>query len=92
MKLILTVLVLAAILYVLWPGVRHVLRDAKRSGREPAQRDAEAGAEAPRRPDLPGIEADDLVKCRACGTWVPAAAAPPCERPECPARTRAPVA
>ena len=89
MKPILTLLVLAAIIYLLWPGVRRVLKDATRGQEKPG------GGRPPevRRPaDPPGIEADDLVKCGVCGTWVAAAEAAPCERAECPARVREPVA
>ena len=89
MKPILTLLVLAAIVYLLWPGVRRVLRDAARTAEKPgSDRTPEVGRPA----DPPGIEADDLVKCGVCGTWVAAAGSPPCERAECPARAREPVA
>jgi hypothetical protein len=83
MKAVLTLLVLAALIWFLWPGLRRVIRDfggPAASGKSPGAR--------PDGPRQPRIEADDLAKCAACGTWVPVTQSVPCERADCPQRAK----
>jgi hypothetical protein len=80
MKAVLTLVVLAALIYFLWPGIRRVIRDFGGSAKGPGTR--------PEAPGQPRIEADDLAKCAVCGTWVPVTSSVPCERADCPQRAK----
>lgn len=79
---------LVLIIWAVWYGLRRLNRLPRGSG--PGR------AEAPPRPDTrrnarqdarpgppPRLEAEDLVACRVCGTYV-AAGAPDCGRRDCP--------
>jgi uncharacterized protein len=79
-KLIVLILVILGI----WYGFKYMgrveeVRQALRRAREAAERQA-----AQRGGGRPKIEAEDMVKCRACGTYVPARGASNCGRPDCP--------
>ena len=76
-------LLLGFILLVAWYGVRFVTRvgqvhQAMRRAAEQA-----ANAQARGRPRQ-AIAAEDLVKCRVCGAFVPANGATRCDRGDCP--------
>jgi uncharacterized protein len=78
-------LLLAFILLVAWYGVRFVtrvgqMRQAMRRATEQAAMNAQARGQGAR----PAIAAEDLVKCRTCGAFVPAKSATSCGRADCP--------
>jgi uncharacterized protein len=75
-KLLLLVLLLAAV----WFGFRYMSRiDAvRRTLREELARRQRQPPTAPR------VQAEDLVKCSACGAYVAAASAGNCGRADCP--------
>ena len=79
MKLILTLVILGALVWFMWPGLRRVIRDFSSPRRD-------APGTPPPRQDARDIHADDLVKCGTCGTWVAVSPRTPCERADCPAR------
>jgi len=77
-------LLLAFILIAVWYGVRfvtrigqlhHALRRAMQQAAVNAQRSG-----GPRQ----AVIAEDLVKCRVCGAFVPAKSATRCARADCP--------
>jgi len=87
MKAILTLAVLGALVWFMWPGLRRVIRDFSR----PRQGTSQQGARGERsRPAPDGLEADDLVKCATCGTYVSVTPRLACERADCPARAGTP--
>jgi len=78
-------LVLAIILATVWYGFKFVGRlDAARRSRakEALKRAASRAAGRPAAPEPPAAE--DMVRCRVCGTFVPARRATACGRPDCP--------
>ena len=67
-------LVLALLVAVAWYGLRWFQNYQKLA-------EARAAEAERRRRTLP---AEDLTKCRACGTYVAVGASDPCRRPDCP--------
>jgi uncharacterized protein len=77
-------LLLIFILLIAWYGVRFVTRIGQlhHAMRRAAQQ-ATANAQRARGPRQ-AIVAEDLVKCRVCGAFVPAKSATRCGRADCP--------
>jgi len=79
-------LLLGFILIVAWYGVRFIarvgqMREAmRRATEQAAAMNARARGQGPQQ----AIAAEDLVKCRTCGAFVPAKSATSCGRPDCP--------
>jgi hypothetical protein len=74
-KLLLIVIVVA----IVWFAFRYVSRV------EAVRRAVRAEVERRRRAQKPRtLEAEDLVKCARCGTFVAARSAAACGRPDCP--------
>jgi hypothetical protein len=69
-------LVLIVLIAVVWYGFKHVARTEK-VRQEAAKKRAPAAG--PRR-----VEAEDMVKCGACGAYVAARGASNCGRSDCP--------
>ena len=82
MKVIITLIVLGALVWFMWPGLRRVIRDFS-SPRQGASQQGSQGT--PPRPAPDGLDADDLVKCATCGTYVSVTPRLACERADCPA-------
>ena len=77
-------LLLLVIVLAVWYGVRFItrigqMRDVLRRATEQAAMNARG-----RDPHTPALGAEDLVKCRVCGSFVPAKSASACGRPNCP--------
>lgn len=73
---------LAIIVVVVWYGYRYIQRiEAVRR----ALRDELLRRQQTARPSRP-VEAEDLVKCATCGSYVPSHHATACGRPDCPWR------
>ena len=79
MKVILTLVVVGVLVWFMWPGLRRVIRDFS----SPRQ---DAPGAPPQQKTAQNIEADDLVKCVTCGTYVAVLSPVACERDDCPAR------
>jgi hypothetical protein len=77
-------LVLVAVVLAVWYGLKFFRRiDEMREDLKRAHNSAKRGqARAPNRGRT--IEAEDLVKCRACGAYVAARGAQRCGRSDCP--------
>ena len=83
MKVIITLIVLGALVWFMWPGLRRVIRDFSRP-----QQGAPGAPPTRAAPD--GLDADDLVKCATCGTYVSVTPRLACERADCPAHADIP--
>ncbi|MFM2045675.1 MAG: hypothetical protein RLY86_4251 [Pseudomonadota bacterium] len=70
------ILVLAALVVAVWYGFRYVARLQARQKQPPPQ--------APGKREDRRVAAEDMVRCQACGTYVPAVGAGSCGRPGCP--------
>jgi hypothetical protein len=71
---------LAALILIVWYGFKfasrvEAVRNVRRRERESAPR-----------PAAPPIQAEDLVRCAACGSYVAARGAAACARADCPWR------
>ncbi|HEX3499878.1 MAG TPA: hypothetical protein VHT04_11200 [Stellaceae bacterium] len=93
-------LLLVLLILVIWYGFKFVNRAEqvretfRRAARDAAERGQPRGsvgggqargqARSRGRRGAPAIEAEDMVKCRACGVYVTAAGASNCGRPDCP--------
>lgn len=76
-------LLLAFIILIFWYGFKFVGRVGQ--VREAIKRASEqAAAQQPQSRNPKTIVAEDLVKCRACGAYVPAKSASSCGRADCP--------
>jgi hypothetical protein len=74
---------LVVFILVIWYGFKYVNRvEEIRQGFRRAARAAAARAQARRAP--PKIEAENMVKCPACGVYVTEAGASNCGRADCP--------
>jgi hypothetical protein len=73
-------LLFALLVAVVWFGYRYVNRveEIRRAVREEVRRRQSPGRRSAT------IEAEDLVKCSRCGTYVAARGAGSCGRPDCP--------
>jgi uncharacterized protein len=74
-------LVLVVVILAVWYGFKYVgrveqVRQTLKRARDAAQARSRGGPRT--------IEAEDMVKCRACGTYVAAAGATRCGRSDCP--------
>jgi uncharacterized protein len=74
-------LVLILLIVAVWYGWRFLRRFGE--VREVLRR-AQQAAQAQRSGAAPRLQAEDMVKCRACGTYVAAQGATRCSRPGCP--------
>src|SRR5579859_6145202 len=91
---------LVLLILVIWYGFKFVNRAEqvretfRRAAREAAERGQARSQGRPQghrpqgqargRRGAPAIEAEDMVKCRACGVYVTAAGASNCGRADCP--------
>lgn len=75
-------ILLALIVAIVWYGFKYMRRieAVRRAVRDEFLRRQGAA----RRP--PPVEAEDLVKCAACGAYVASRSATACDRPDCPWR------
>jgi uncharacterized protein len=74
-------LLLIFAILIVWYGYRYVVRvDEIRQKLRRAQEAAAARA----RGEAPRLDAEDMVKCRICGTYVTAKGATRCGRSDCP--------
>jgi hypothetical protein len=72
--------VILIVVFAAW----HVVKAFNRLGTQPRPRRAAGRPEQPQQPQAPPlIEAEDLVDCRVCGTYI-AASARHCGRADCP--------
>lgn len=71
--------VILIVVFAAW----HVVKAFNRLGTQPPRRRAAARPRQPEPPTRPMIEAEDLVNCRVCGTYI-AASARHCGRADCP--------
>jgi uncharacterized protein len=74
--------VLAILIFAIWTAFKYVgrveeVRQTLRRARDAAQRGANRHAP-------PKIEAEDMIKCRACDAYVAARGAARCGRGDCP--------
>ncbi|HZS82850.1 MAG TPA: hypothetical protein VFA50_08250 [Stellaceae bacterium] len=72
---------LVVVILLVWYGYKYVarveeVRQALRRARDAAEGRKRAGAAR--------LEAEDMVKCRSCGTYVAARGASRCGRSDCP--------
>ena len=76
-------LLLALVFLVAWYGWKYTKRvdQIRRALREEMERQRNAAPGAKR-----NLPAEDLVKCKICGAYVPAQSASPCGRADCPWR------
>ncbi|HWI28263.1 MAG TPA: hypothetical protein VN668_14915 [Stellaceae bacterium] len=73
-------LVLLVLIGIVWVGFRFTARvDAIRRGVREELRRRQQGQRPPRK-----LDAEDLVKCAICGSYVAARSAVACSRPDCP--------
>jgi hypothetical protein len=73
-------LVILIVVFAAW----HIVKAFNRLGSQPPPRGAARGPQQTQRPQArPMIEAEDLVNCRVCGTYI-AASARHCGRADCP--------
>jgi uncharacterized protein len=75
-------LVLLLILLAVWYGFKWVGR--AQAIREQQRRSAASEQGRRQRPREPVAHTEDMVKCAACGVYVPATGARSCERAGCP--------
>jgi uncharacterized protein len=68
-------LVLIAVIAAVWYGYKYVERINELRGKQ--------GRRAPKQSKRPALQAEDMAKCRVCGTYV-APDAGGCGRPDCP--------
>jgi len=68
---------LAAIVLIVWYGFKY-------AGRIEAVRKARRAARESPPPSRPPTQAEDLVPCAACGSYVTAHGMTACGRPDCP--------
>lgn len=68
-------LVLIAVIAAVWYGYKYVERINELRGKQRRR--------APKQPKARALEAEDMAKCRVCGTYV-AANAGGCGKPGCP--------
>jgi len=78
-------IVLAAVIAAVWYGFKFIGRlDAARKAQGSATTTRGRRAKPPR---ATTIDAEDMVRCPTCGTFVAPTAAGGCERPDCPYTT-----
>ena len=80
-------LVLAAVIAAVWYGFKFVgrLQDQRKADREPGAGEARRSKVRWRRASRPAApEAEDMVECPVCRTYVQARGASRCERADCP--------
>jgi len=83
-KLLFTVAIVLAIWYGFkWVGRMQVRRDAEAKERLHARRRG-GPVNAPPPPNTAAMDAQEMVKCPACGDYVPAHGARHCGRDDCP--------
>jgi hypothetical protein len=72
-------LLLLLLIGVVWAGFRHMgrIQAVQRALREEMERRRQS-----QKPRI--VEAEDLVKCATCGSYVAARGATACGRPDCP--------
>ncbi len=76
-------LVLVGLILVVWYGFKFVARlQALHAAAERRRTEGARGTEA--RSSERGREIEELVKCRVCGSYVPAQGPAPCGRADCP--------
>jgi ribosomal protein L32 len=74
-------LVLALLVLAIWYGFKYAGR--MEQVRQAVKR-ARAAAEQKRSGGPPRLQAEDMVKCRICGTYVAAHGVGKCGQPDCP--------
>ncbi len=78
-------LVLVGLILVVWYGFKFLARlQVLHQAAERRRTEGTRGTEA--RSSERGREIEELVKCRVCGSFVPAQEPAPCGRADCPAR------
>ena len=80
-------LLLALLVLAIWYGFKYVNRiEEVRQTLKRAARDAAARSQArtQARQGAPSIQAEDMVKCPACGVYVTKSGATNCGRADCP--------
>ena len=75
-------LLLAFVILICWYGLKFVGRVGQ--VRQAIKRASEQAAQQTQSRNPKTIVAEDLVKCRGCGAYVPAKSASSCGRPDCP--------
>ena len=67
-------------------GVWYLFKMLAGPGAPPAEREAQASRRATNAAARNRLEAEDMIACKVCGTYVPANGARSCGRADCPWR------
>jgi hypothetical protein len=74
-------LVLIVIVMAVWYGFKFI-GELDRLRKQALRRQGQGKARAPRAEGA--LQAEDMVKCRVCGTYMPSTSATSCGKPNCP--------
>jgi len=74
-------LVLIVIVMAVWYGFKFI-GELDRLRKAALRQQAQGKAKAPRAEGA--LQAEDMIKCRVCGTYMPSTGAKSCGKPNCP--------